>query len=145
MAYLHRVYLREHGCGFLALLPRGIIQHLRLKGVELCQLHTSEVPLNLLLVHHPERQGLFGHLPIINLLLHCALEEEDAIRRYISAFLCLFCLQKVPKQFSEAHLRQEPVHIDCPDLAKAVDPEDTLDVVGGVPGGVKDDHPVSGH
>lgn len=44
-----------------------------------------------------------------------------------------------------AHLGQEPVHIDSLKLAKAVDPEDTLDVVGGVPGGVEDDDPVGCH
>lgn len=28
-------------------------------------------------------------------------------------------------------------------LSKPVDPEDTLNIIGGVPGGVEDDHPVS--
>lgn len=44
-----------------------------------------------------------------------------------------------------AHLGEEPVHEDRLQLAKAVDPEDTLDVVGRVPGGVEDDDPVGGH
>lgn len=44
-----------------------------------------------------------------------------------------------------AHLGQEPVHIDGLKLPKAVDPEDTLNVVGGVPGGVEDDDPVGSH
>ncbi|TNN63855.1 hypothetical protein EYF80_025914 [Liparis tanakae] len=46
-------------------LNRRIIQHFRLKGVELCQLYTCKVPLNLLLVHHTESQRLFGYLPEI--------------------------------------------------------------------------------
>lgn len=43
------------------------------------------------------------------------------------------------------HLRQKPVDVDSLKLAKAVDPEDTLNVVGGVPGGVEDDDPVGSH
>lgn len=44
-----------------------------------------------------------------------------------------------------AHLGEEPVHKDRLGLAKAVDPEDTLNVIGRVPGGVKDDDPVGRH
>lgn len=74
------LYLRKHGCGFLALLFRGIIQQVWLKGVEFGQLVHRKVPLNLLLVHNPEWQRLFGYLPLINLLLHCALKRENEKR-----------------------------------------------------------------
>lgn len=78
--YIHmHVHLREHRCGFLALLLWGIVQQVRLKGVELSQFVHCKVPLNLLLVHHPEWQRLFGYLSLINLLLHGALKEENKI------------------------------------------------------------------
>ena len=44
-----------------------------------------------------------------------------------------------------AHLSQESVDKNGLDLAKAVNPEDTLDVVGRVPGSIKDNDPVSSH
>ena len=44
--------------------------------VELCQFIHGEMPLDLLLVHHTCRQTLLGHLPVIDLLLHCALGQE---------------------------------------------------------------------
>lgn len=47
--------------------------------------------------------------------------------------------------FCWTHLGQEPVHIDRLKLAKTVNPEDTLDVIGGVPGGVEDDDSVGCH
>lgn len=72
-----RVYLRKQGRGSLALLLRGFFQHVRVEDVELRQLVGCEVPLDLLLVHHPERQRLFGYLPVVNLVLHCTLEEEN--------------------------------------------------------------------
>lgn len=52
---------------------------------------------------------------------------------------------EIHKTKCDAHLRQESVDIDCLILAKAVYPEDTLDVIGGVPGGVKDNDPVGCH
>lgn len=45
----------------------------------------------------------------------------------------------------QAHLSKEPVDIDGLNLPKAVHSEDTLDVVGGVPGGIEDDDPVGCH
>lgn len=48
-------------------------------------------------------------------------------------------------QEKKAHLRKEPVDVDRFDLAKAIHPEDTLDVVRGIPGGIKNDDPVGGH
>ena len=44
--------------------------------VELCQFIHGEMPLDLLLVHHTCRQTLLGHLPVIDLFLHCALGQE---------------------------------------------------------------------
>lgn len=41
-----------------------------------------------------------------------------------------------------SHLGKEPIHKNSFMLSKAVDPEDTLDIIGGVPRGVKDDDPV---
>jgi len=103
MAYIRvHVYLGEHGCSFLALLCCRIIQHFRLKGVELCQLDTCKVPLNLLLVHHTECQRLFGYLPVIDLCLHCTLEEEDAMRRQERMTNYSFTFfKKIPKQFEK--------------------------------------------
>ena len=46
--------------------------------VELRQLVHGEVSLNLLLVHHAGGQGLLGHLPVVDLLLHGALGQEPA-------------------------------------------------------------------
>lgn len=43
------------------------------------------------------------------------------------------------------HLGEEPVHKDGLVLSEPVDPEDTLNIVGGVPRGVEDDDPVGGH
>lgn len=74
-------YLRQQGRGFLALLLWRVIQQVRLKVVELSQLVCRKVPLNLLLVHHPERQRLFGNLPVIDFLLHSTLKEENDMRR----------------------------------------------------------------
>lgn len=80
-----KFYLGEHGCSCFSLLPRGIIQHLWLKGVELCQLICCKMPLDLLLVHHTEGQRLFSHLSIVNLLLHCALKDRTRnTRRYFN-------------------------------------------------------------
>lgn len=72
----HKFYLGEHGRSCFSLLPRGIIQHVWLKGVELCQLICCKMSLDLLLVHHTEGQRLFSHLPIVNLLLHCTLKDR---------------------------------------------------------------------
>lgn len=44
-----------------------------------------------------------------------------------------------------AHLGEEPVDVHRFDLTEAINSEDTLDVVRGVPGGVKDDDPVGSH
>lgn len=46
---------------------------------------------------------------------------------------------------TQAHLGKEPVDVDSLELAKAVHSEDTLDVVGGVPGRIEDDHPIGCH
>lgn len=43
------------------------------------------------------------------------------------------------------NLGQETVYEDSLELSKSVHPEDALDVVGRVPGGVKYDDPVSCH
>lgn len=43
----------------------------------------------------------------------------------------------------QPHLGEEPVHKHSLVLSKPVDPEDALNIIGGVPRGVKDDHPVS--
>lgn len=50
-----------------------------------------------------------------------------------------------PKKSWQTYLGQESVDKDGFNLTKAVDPKDTLDVIGGIPGGVEDDDPVSCH
>lgn len=45
-------------------------------------------------------------------------------------------------QSQSAHLSQEAVNVHLLELAKAVDSVDALDVVGGIPRGVKHHHPV---
>lgn len=45
----------------------------------------------------------------------------------------------------KTHLGQEPVHIDGLNLTKAIDPEDTLDVIGRIPRGIENDDPVGCH
>lgn len=47
--------------------------------------------------------------------------------------------------WSIPHLGEEPVHKYSLVLSEAVDPKDTLDIIGGVPRGVKDDDPVGSH
>lgn len=47
--------------------------------------------------------------------------------------------------FIKLHLGKEPVDVDSLKLPKAVNPEDTLDVVGWIPGGVEDDDPICCH
>lgn len=79
--YVKRLYLGEHGRSCFSLLLRGIIQHVWLKGVELCELICCEMTLDLLLVHHTEGQRLFCYLPIVNLLLHCALKDRSTNTR----------------------------------------------------------------
>lgn len=80
-----KFYLGEHRRSCLSHFPRGIIQHVWLKGVELCQLICCKMSLDLLLVHHTEGQRLFSHLPIVNLLLHCALKDRTRnTRMYFS-------------------------------------------------------------
>ena len=51
----------------------------------------------------------------------------------------------INKTACQAHLGKESVDKDSLELAKAVDSEDTLDVIGGVPRGIKDDDPVGCH
>lgn len=79
--YVKRLYLGEHGRSCFSLLLRGIIQHVWLKGVELCELICCEMTLDLLLVHHTEGQRLFCYLPVVNLLLHCALKDRSTNTR----------------------------------------------------------------
>lgn len=45
----------------------------------------------------------------------------------------------------ETYLSQKPVHKHRLVLPKAINPEDALDVIGGVPRGIKDDDSVSSH
>lgn len=70
-------YLGEHGRSCFSLLLRGIVRHVWLKSVELCELICCEMSLDLLLVHHTEGQRLFCYLSIVNLLLHCALKDRS--------------------------------------------------------------------
>ena len=54
--------------------------------------------------------------------------------------------QVVPADHSHStfssHLGEEPIHKNSFVLSETVDPEDALDIIGGVPRGVKDDDPV---
>ena len=52
---------------------------------------------------------------------------------------------KLTKISWQAYLGQESVDEDGLNLTKAVDPEDTLDVIRGIPGGVEDDDTVGCH
>ena len=50
-----------------------------------------------------------------------------------------------PQCYRGFHLGQEPIDVDRLGLAEAEDPEDALDVVGRVPGSIKDDDTVCCH
>lgn len=66
-------HLGQHWGGMLPLLAGGVLHQVRLKCVKLGQLVHGEVALDLLLVHHAERQRLLGHLTVVDLLLHGSL------------------------------------------------------------------------
>lgn len=70
----------QHGSvPLLLLLGVGVIQQVWLKGVELGELVHGEVPLHLLLVHHPEGQRLLRHLPVVDLVLHGPLNTQHPL------------------------------------------------------------------
>lgn len=69
--------LWQSRAGSFALLRLGLVQQVWCEGVKLSQLVKREVPLDLLLVHHSVGQGLFGHLPVVDLFLHGALQMEN--------------------------------------------------------------------
>lgn len=60
-----------------ALLRVGLVQQVWRERVKFSQLVKSVVPLDLLLVHHSVGQRLLGHLPVIDLFLHGALQVEN--------------------------------------------------------------------
>lgn len=68
---------RQSRAGSSALLRLGLVQQVWRERVKFSQLVEREVPLDLLLVHHSVGQRLFGHLPVIDLFLHGALQTEN--------------------------------------------------------------------
>lgn len=136
--------LRHSRGGSSALLGLGLIQQVWRERVELSQLVEREVPFDLLLVHHSVGQGLFGHLPVVDLFLHGSLQVEQRIYYAIKlTFSPNRCSQSSTKEPS-AYLSQEAIDEHGPDLAEAVHPVHALHVVRRVPGRVKDDHPAGG-
>lgn len=69
--------LRHSRGGSSALLGVGLVQQVWRERVKFGQLVKSVVPLDLLLVHHSVGQRLLGHLPVIDLFLHGALQMEN--------------------------------------------------------------------
>lgn len=69
--------LRHSGGDSPALLTVGLVQQVWRERVKFSQLVKSVVPLDLLLVHHSVGQRLLGHLPVIDLFLHGALQMEN--------------------------------------------------------------------
>lgn len=69
-------HLRHNGGASSAFFGVWVVQQVGLKRVEFGQLKQGEVPLDLLLIHHSVGQRLLGHLTVIDLLLHGALEME---------------------------------------------------------------------
>lgn len=65
----------------------------RLELVELGEVVLGVVPVDLLLVDHALRDGLLRHLPLVDLLLHCALRPHVYCTTsfvFVSGSVCLY-------------------------------------------------------
>lgn len=133
--------LRHSRGGSSAPLRLGLVQQVWRERVKFGQLVKRVVPLDLLLVHHSVGQRLFGHLPVVDLFLHGALQMENdrknSEHNKIDISLTNSFFTKAPL----AYLSQEAIDEHWSDLAKAVHPVNALHVIRGIPGHVKDHHP----